>query len=79
MQLVLVFLLDDLVWLAMGNQKAYVVHLGMSCLHSFQMGRAFVSKGMTKRGKSEGRHVAAAWTGKGKETRQGLRVEQGKQ
>ena len=59
MQLVLVFLLDDLLRLAMGHQKAYIVHLGVPSLNCPQIGRGCVPEGVAEEGEAEGGHVAA--------------------
>ena len=59
MQLLFIFFLNDFLRLPMRYQKAYIVHLGMSSLHSPQAGRSCFAEGMAERGKSKGRHVAA--------------------
>ena len=59
MQLLLVFLLDDLLRLAMGHQKPHIVHLGVPSLNCPQIGRGSVPEGEAERGEPEGGHVAA--------------------
>ena len=59
MQLHFIFFLNDFFRLPMRYQKAYIVHLGMSSLHSPQIGRGCFAVGMAESRKSKGGHVAA--------------------
>ena len=58
MQLLFIFFLNDFFRLPMRYQKAYIVHLGMSSLHSPQVGRGCFAEGMAESGKSKDGHVA---------------------